>query len=419
MKRLLFIAHRVPYPPDKGERVRAFHQLRVLAHSGRFRIVLAALADDARAIRAAEALKPWCQKLLLAPAGRAARLLCGAASALAGRSVTEGFFRSRRLARLIAEEAAREPFDLVLAYSSSMLPYALTVPARGRIMDLVDVDSAKWAAYAEQARRPMRWLYAREAAAVAALERRAVEGCDAVIVVSRAEAELLPAGRGEVVIIGNGVDTDYFAPQDRPADAHAGGRPSLVFTGQMDYRPNVDGVCWFVREVWPELRRRAPELTLTIVGRNPTRAVRRLGRLDGLRVTGAVPDVRPYLAEAAVAICPLQIARGVQNKVLEAMAMGLPVVASSAALTGLDLDVGREVLRADSPAEWRQAILGLLSDEPLRRRIGQAARGKVVSDYEWGASLRPLLSVCESVAIAKEEPSGARTPGQLIAHPVA
>jgi len=392
MKRLLFIAHRVPYPPDKGERVRAFHEIDAL--SRHFRIVLAALAHDADDLRQAGELQRWCERVIVVPAGGKAGLLRGALNLLGGKSVTEGYFHSARLRRGVAQLGRERPTDLAMGYSSGTLGLLLAAPARRRAMDLVDADSAKWSDYADNARPPRRWLYRREAGAVAALERRAVDRCDAVFIVSAAEAEQLGDASGKVTVVANGVDIDYFRP--RPDEGSR--RAALVFTGTMDYRPNVQGVCWFVRRVWPALKRAVPDLTFTIVGRNPVAAVRRLGAADGITVTGSVPDVRPHLRAAAVAVCPLLIARGIQNKVLEAMASGLPVVASGPALEGLEVRVGVEVLCADTPAQWRESILSLLSDAARARALASAARRRVETSYTWSARMAPLVEVCRRLA---------------------
>ena len=400
MKRLLFIAHRVPYPPDKGERVRAFHELTALAEH--FRITLAALAHSDGDVAAASELGRWCEKVLTGRAGGRLGLVRGAFSAAAGRSATEGFFRNKRLLRALAEECGRKPFDLVFGYSSSTLPYVLSVPAAARVMDLVDVDSAKWASYAQAARGPRRWLYRREARAVRALEERAVERCDAVLLVSEAEVQAISVRSDKVLAVGNGVDTDFFKPvQGEPQP-----QPSLVFTGTMDYAPNAEGVCWFVRGVWPELKRRVPDLEFTIVGRDPTAEVRALADVPGVRVTGTVPDVRPYLSAATVAVVPLRIARGIQNKILEAMAMGRAVVASPGALEGLEIAAGTEALQADSPEEWVRCILGLLRDEPRHRAMERAARLRVVADYTWSARMAPLVDLCQRLAAGEQTAPG-------------
>jgi sugar transferase (PEP-CTERM/EpsH1 system associated) len=390
MKRLLYIAHRVPYPPDKGERVRAFHEICSLAKH--FRVVLAALAHRRSDFESAKPLQEHCEEVLLAGAGGLPSLVRGGFSLLAGRSVTEGFFRSPALLKKIRASEMREPFDLTLAYCSSMLPAALATRAPARVIDLVDVDSAKWAGYAEAAPWPRQWLYHRESCAVASLERRAVETCNAVLLVSAAEAGALGATQPNVHAVANGVDSEFFRPGAvEPVDV---GPAGLVFTGTMDYRPNAEGVEWFVRDVWPEVRKQRPDATFTVVGRNPTPAVRRLVAEPGVRVTGSVPDVRGYLEGASVSVCPLQIARGIQNKILEAMAMGKATVASSPALEGIETEVGVEVLRADSPQEWVRRLMELLDDVESRRQMGAAARRLVEQRYTWQARMAPLVSLC-------------------------
>lgn len=389
MKRLLFICHRVPYPPDKGERVRAYNQLKLL--SNEYGITLAALAHGPVDFAAARHLEPLCRKIIVAPAVGRLGLLRGVFSILAGCSATEAFFRSPALHRDIDAQTRSEPFDLAIGYSSSTLPFLLTVPDCPKIMDLADVDSAKWSDYADASPPPMRWLYRRESRAVRKLENLCLQNCDAVLLVSQAEIQAMDQSSDKLLAVQNGVDSEYFTPRTPSDDA----APRLVFTGTMDYRPNVEGICWFVSNVWPNLKRDVPDICLDIVGRNPAGPVRRLAKISGVNVTGSVDDVRPYLSAAAVAIVPLLIARGIQNKILEAMAAARAVVASSPALEGLDLAVGKELLRADSPSQWHQAVLDLLADTDRRKTMQQAARDRVVADYTWPARLSPLISLCQ------------------------
>lgn len=396
MKRLLFIAHRVPYPPDKGERVRALEQIKAL--SPYYRLTVAAFAHGAGDCDSAAALRQWAEKVVTVPAGGWGGMIRGAVSLLAGRSVGEGVFRAKNLLDLLREESRQEPFDLVVASSSTTLPVVLGVPAGARVMDLVDVDSAKWYQYAANSTWPMRWVYRREAEGIRRLERLAIKRCDAVVVISSAEAAELGPAADNVVIAGNGVDGEYFKPAPNLASA----APSIVFTGTMSYRPNAEGVCWFVREVWPELRKQSPQLTFVIVGRDPTRSVLRLARIDGVEVIGAVPDVRPYLAAASLAVAPLHMARGVQNKILEAMAAGRAVVASPEALAGLEVAQGSEVLSARMPREWQDRIRFLLADPAARSRVEQAARARVLRDYVWSARLAPLVALCRRLAPSQD-----------------
>jgi sugar transferase (PEP-CTERM/EpsH1 system associated) len=404
MRRLLYISHRLPYPPDKGERVRAFHEIEALA--GRFRVTLASVAHRRSDHAAAGPLRSICEKVLLGRGGGRRGLMRGAWSAVRGRSVTEGYFHSAALRRRLLEEAGRERIDLVVAYCSSVLPLALSVPAAARVVDLVDVDSAKWDAYAAEAAWPKRWALAREGRTVGRLERRAVEDCEAVVLVSEEEAGLLGREGANVMAVGNGVDSGYFAP-GAVAPARCDGR-ALVFTGTMSYRPNEQAMRWFATEVWPGLKAEADDLELWIVGREPTPSVRSLAAMPGVRVTGSVADVRPYLEAAAMSICPLRTARGVQNKVLEAMAMGKAVVASPDSIVGLDVECGRDVFAAEAAGQWRATILRLLADSSERAAAGAAARQRVLDRYTWAGRMAPLVDLCERLAGGPDEPSPVR-----------
>lgn len=401
MRRLLFIAHRVPYPPDKGERVRAFHELEALDEH--FHVTLATLRHPGDDPDASEAARAWCDELLLAPAGGRTGLLRGGANLLTGRSVTEGYFASRQLRRHIRQAGRTAPFDLVLGYSSSTLPYVLSAPGAARAIDLVDVDSAKWDQYADTARPPLRWVYRTEARAVRRLEHRAVGRLDAVFLVSEAEAAVLACHGANVRAVGNGVDLEYFQPTDTPPAVD----PTLVFTGTMNYRPNIEGICWFAENVWPGLRDRSPTLRLMIVGRDPAPAVRALADRPGVTVTGSVPDVRPYLSAAAVAICPLRIARGIQNKILEALAMGRSVVASPAAMEGIEAEPDRHALLAETPEQWQKQISRLIESPERRDRLGRAAREHVEQTYSWARQLRPLVRRCRELCGRTDAPAGA------------
>jgi len=392
MKRLLYIAHRLPYPPDKGERVRAFHEIVELA--AHFQVTVASLCHQDADLRAADGLRRHVADVVLAPPDGWG-LLRGAISLLRGRSLTEAYFRSSRLRRKIADQQQDTPFDVVAGYSSSMLPFVLAADAPVRIIDLVDADSAKWAAYAD-ARGPLGWAYRREAAAVARLEARAVNECDAAVVVSAAEADLI--GDQGLHVVANGVDVGTFDPDTvEPIDL---GPAALVFVGTMDYRPNVEAAVWFAKHVWPALRSEIDDATLTIVGRQPASAVRRLGSCPGVQITGGVPDVRPFMAGASAMVCPLQTSRGIPNKVLEAMAMARPVVASNAALQALDVCRGRDVLAADTPQQWHEACRFLLADRAAAAALGRAARQCVTERYRWPDRLRPLVDLCRRLTAA-------------------
>jgi sugar transferase (PEP-CTERM/EpsH1 system associated) len=383
---LLYLAHRVPFPPDKGDRIRSFHTLRYLSQRGS--IHLACLADEPVAPGVVEALRRYCARVAVIPLGRA-RWLRAAAALLRGQSITAGAFQSPALRATLRDWTRQTRFDGALASSSGMAPYLQRpelreVPA---FIDLVDVDSQKWLDYAAAGRGwARRWLYRTEARRLRELERRLPTWARAVTLVSQDEAELYRdfCADGSVHAVTNGVDLDYFAP-------HPGGaEPCCAFVGALDYRPNVDAVTWFCQEVWPALHRRRPQARLLLIGRRPVPAVTRAAGLPGVELFRDVPDVRPHLGRAAVAVAPLRIARGVQNKVLEALAMGKAVVASPSALTGLRAKPGEHLLTASAANDWVDAVDRLLGDPELRTRVGRAGRHYVQQHHRWDVCLEPM-----------------------------
>lgn len=390
-RRVLYLVHRFPYPPDKGDRIRTFNIIKFL--STRCRLSVATLADEPVPTEHHATLAGYCHRLHVADLRSPLRWLRAGRSVLMGRTVTEGAFESPELRAVISDWAATEGFDSVLVSSSGMVPYLTTAALRDipAVVDLIDVDSEKWRQYADATRSPKRFIYRLEARRLRHLEANLPDSVHAVTVVSEPEAELYRqfASRTPVHVIGNGVDLDYFQPMDLPCDN------TCVFVGAMDYKPNVDAVVWFARHVWPEVHRRHPEARFQIVGRNPTPQVRQLATQPGIEVTGPVPDIRPYLARAAVAVAPLQIARGIQNKVLEALAMGCPVMASPDALDGLAAQDCDGVTAADTCETWINRLLLVLESPQRRSQLGLAARQHVERDYQWGRQLAPLARLLE------------------------
>lgn len=390
MKHMLFMSHCVPYPPDKGDRTRAYHEIVELRKH--YRLTVAFPLRESSDAAQIEKIRPLCSRVAAFPAGPLA-VARGACSILSGGSITQGFFHSSALVKQLQKQASRDAFDIALAYSSNILPMAMAIPARVHMCDLVDADSAKWAAYADVTPVPMKWVYRAEARGVAKLERQAIDRCRNVFIISPAEARALGMHSERIVVAGNGVDLDYFHPPDAASEAW-GGRGVLAFVGQMDYPPNVQAVQWFVREVWPALRQRHAGAKFMIIGRNPAPEVLALARPDEIIVTGTVPDVRPLVWAASAVVAPLQIARGVPNKVLESLAMGKCVIASTSALQGLELVRGRDVLQADSPAEWCFAAGRVLADDSLRLEMQRNARRCVEEHYTWSRRLSPIVQHC-------------------------
>lgn len=383
---VLSLVHRVPYPPDKGDRIRTFQILRYLAE--RADVHLACLADEPVDSHVLQTLKRYCKRVSCVSVRGPLRWARGLFSLALGRTVTEGAFHSPELLEVVRDWARTTPFDAVLGSASSMVPYMRLPELRDTpaVIDLIDVDSQKWLDYAARAGASRSWLYRTEGRRLRRLERDITRWARAVILVSEAEAEIYRGfcAPGNVEAVGNGVDIDYFRPQ--PALDEQG----CVFLGALDYWPNVEGIEWFCREVWPEVRRRHPATTISLVGRRPTPAVCGLTRIPGVRLVGQVPDVRPYLDQAAISIVPLRIARGIQNKVLESMAMVKATIVSPQACEGLAAQPGTDLLCAESPGQWADAISSLLDDASLRRRLGTAGRRYVETAHCWQRCLEPL-----------------------------
>ena len=367
---ILFLAHRVPFPPDRGDRIRGYHTICHLAE--RARVHLVAFADsEAEAVVAPE-FRTLLASCTVVPRTKS-RVRAAAEALLTGKPLSLTAFADPRVAAAVERVGA---VDAAYLFSGQMAQY-LPVAAARTAMDFVDLDSAKFAAYATDARGPMRWLYAREARLLGAFERQVAREVDASLFVSEVEAALLPGAR----VLENGMDAARYDPARVRPVAERGAL--IVFTGQMDYPPNIDAVRWFAREVLPTVRAAHPRARLAIVGRAPTGAVRALAD-EGVIVTGEVDDVRPWLAAAVAVVAPLRIARGVQNKVLEAMAMARPVIASPAAAEGIDHRGTIHV--ADGAPAFVATVEALLA----RPTNAPEARAQVLARYAWPARLAPL-----------------------------
>lgn len=398
MKDLLYLAHRIPYPPNKGDKIRSFHILQSLAR--RYRVHLGTFLDDPADAPYVEELRSYCASLEVVPLRRAAATLRSGSALLRAQPLTFSFYDDRRLHAWVKRVLRTAAPRVGLAFSSSMEQY-LPPPGNGmrRLIDLVDIDSDKWRQYSQRRRGPMRWIYAREANLLAQAERAMVRDADASLVVSRLERELLIEGHAaladKVFAIPNGVDAAYFDPRREYANPYREGELPIVFTGAMDYWANVDAVTWFVREVLPGIRRELSQASFYIVGSNPTRAVEALATEAGVVVTGRVADVRPYLAHAALAVAPLRLARGVQNKVLEAMAMARPVVATPAALRGIAITTPPGVVACEEPDAFANATVQLLLSAD-RHRLGSAAREFVLREFSWNRAMDALCALIEA-----------------------
>ncbi|MGL5838736.1 MAG: TIGR03087 family PEP-CTERM/XrtA system glycosyltransferase [Sphingorhabdus sp.] len=414
MPEILFLAHRAPWPPDRGDKIRSFHLLQKLktlapVHVGAF-------ADDARDIECAEAERAGLASLHVELRDKPV-WFSGIEALASGKPVSLTSFGSRSMRDWVDERLASGTISHVFVFSGQMAQY---VPADfdGRfVMDFVDVDSAKFDSYAEEGNSLMRWVYAREGKKMAAYEAEIAKRADASLFVSEAEAELFRqrSGATNVHIVGNGIDTGSYDPAAKIKKLHpVFPDPLVVFTGQMDYRPNIEAVADFAHNAFPAIRAAHPETSFAIVGRNPTQAVVDLSALPGVMVTGEVPDVRTWLAGADVVVAPLRMARGIQNKVLEAMAMAKPVVASRAAAEGIDAQDGAHFRVAASVEDEARIVSELLTDNEERRRLGQAARAHVMAHYGWDAQLAGLDDIFRSQSKARHPRGGGGPSPELV-----
>jgi polysaccharide biosynthesis protein PslH len=394
MGEILFLAHRVPFPPDRGDRIRSHHLLKALAklapvHVGCFAEGDRAGEGELAAIAASHCVVPRGKPLPLA----------GIEAVMAGKPVSLTAFHSRKLERWVRDTIAARKITAIVVFSGQMGQY---VPAdfTGRVViDLCDVDSAKFASYAEAGERV--WLNAREARLLAIEEERLGHRADATLLISDAEAALyrsrLTAPETvDIQVIGNGIDADVFNPAGiapHPIIAGLPG-PHFTFTGQMDYRPNEQAALWVIEALMPRLSARYPTAMFHVVGRNPTGKLMAHRGTPGVQVWGEVPDVRPFLAAADLVLAPLLIARGVQNKVLEAMAMAKAVVVTPEAATGIAAQDGSQWLISPPDADAMCTRMApLLADPDAREQMGLAARQFVLDHHGWDAMLSPLAAL--------------------------
>jgi len=397
MGHILFLCHRLPFPPNRGDKIRSHHLLRALVNLAPVHV--ATFADDED-----DAIHQLDLALLATSHHVAARTrplpLAGLSALASGLPVSLTAFADEGIVAYVERTLSAFPVTTIVVFSGQMGQY---IPARWRgkvIVDFVDADSAKFDAYAAAGRGPMRWVHAREARLLLAEENRLASRADVSLLVSEEEAVLFRARLrqpldADVRVLGNGIDTLAFDPALVPAEPELAGLsgPPIIFTGQMDYPPNVAAAVRAVHRIMPLIRREIPDASFHIVGRRPTPEVQALEGLNGCRVWGRVEDIRPWLRAADLALVPLEIARGVQNKVLEAMAMALPVVASTQAATGLAAGPGRDIATGLSDAEIAEAAVALLRNRPAAREMGLAARRFVEEHHDWDAMLAPLADL--------------------------
>jgi sugar transferase (PEP-CTERM/EpsH1 system associated) len=393
--RVLFLAHRIPFPPNKGDKIRAFNILKYLAKH--HEVHLACLVDDERDLQFVPEIQKYVGRVVFDRIQPRVKKLLALNGLLRSRAITVGYFYSPGLQRQIDDIIDTVDIDAFVCSSSPMAEYLFRsrhanakIRTGIKVMDLIDVDSCKWRQYAEQSPVWTSWIYRYEAEYLAEYEKRIARTFDHVLVVSQQEKSVFPGGGNtpNLEAMSNGVDLEFFKPDQFGTRAPA--CPTLVFTGAMDYRPNIEGIRWFVESVLPYIQVAVPDVELLIVGNKPTPEVVRLGRLRGVVVTGFVEDVRKYLARASVCVVPLRVARGIQNKILEAMAMGKAVVCTPQAHEGIRATSGKELVAAEGADDFSAATIDLLLDQGRATQLGLAARQCVEREYSWEDNLQLL-----------------------------
>jgi sugar transferase (PEP-CTERM/EpsH1 system associated) len=393
--RVLVLSQRLPYAPNRGDRLRVYHMIQEIASHAQ--VDVASLVHDREEASHANDLRGIADEVITTRVPRIRNLMRGAASLIGSTPLTHVLLDSSRMLPALSQLVQHRRPDVVLAFCSSMAKFAFLPPLAGIpcVLDMIDADSAKWSALGQTSRLPLRWIYQREARLLARFEALAIRKAFATLVVNENERAALRALAPEapIHVIENGVDLTSFAPAttNKPSS-------SVVFCGVMNYEPNVRGAVWLARTVWPLVRAARPDARLILVGSSPSQEVAALAsETSRVMVTGTVADVKPYLWGSAVAAAPLQIARGIQNKVLEAIAAGLPCVVTRRVADGLPREVGGACRVADSAEEFSTALLDLLERSPAERR--RLAFSADLSRLRWSARLRTLVPLLKYAAM--------------------
>ena len=367
--KIFFICQRVPFPPDRGDKITTYNEMKHLSASHEVHVFC--LADGEKDLENVAGALGFARAVTAVPVTHWGTRLRALLALFTGKPLTVAMLRQAKLHSAVAQTFAEVKPDLIFVYSSNTAQYAAPFAGVPRIMQFADLDSLKWRRYAERAKAPMRWIYALEARRLLAYEKKIARSFSHSLLCTDAEVrdfEAVVPG-APVSTVGNGVDLDYFR-----SGGVAKMPGAIVFTGLMDYLPNVDAVVWFCDAILPRVQARIPSATFVICGNRPSAEVQRLAARPGVTVTGWVADVRPYLDAAEVFVAPLRIARGIQNKVIEALAMGLPVVSSTAAMNGTVIREGEGIVASDDAGVFAQHVVRLLSDDDLRADLARRAR---------------------------------------------
>ncbi len=383
---ILFICHRLPFPPDRGGKIRPFYFIKHLHQSHQVTVV--SLAETQEEVDNGHDLRKYCHEVIVEKMSSPVRWVKAFAGLPTSSPSSLRYFQSAKLMKRIHQLGE---FDAVMVHCAFVAPYALTMNNAPLIMDFGDLDSGKLFEYEKFRAFPLSWAYGYEARKLRAYESWISN--KAKFCTFTTPYELDEFGKFNDVtprkVIPNGVNTNYFEWMDDVTYQSE----SLVFVGRLDYFPNEQGIQWFVRNVLPILQKVLPKVSLTIVGSNPSTDVQRLAEVPGIRVTGHVPDVRPFLREATLAIAPLHIARGVQNKILEAMAIGTPIVATEEAARGIHASEQQCLLIGKTPEDFAKQVVRVFKEAGLRRALSENGRKHIQNHYTWKQSMEILDQV--------------------------
>ena len=398
--RIFFICQRVPFPPDRGDKITTFNEIRHL--SARHEVHVFCLGDGRGDLDNIPGLSDYAQSVTAVPLNGWTSKLRALMALVTGRALSVAAFAEPELHAAIKRKFIELKPDLIMVYSCNVAQFADHFPQVPRIMQFAELDSSRWGQYARRSPIPLRWIYAIEQQRFFAYEHQIAHSFSHSLVCTAVEQRdferLIPGV--PVSLVANGVDLDYFRSMGSAK------RPrSIVFTGVMDYFPNIDAVIWFCEEVLPLIHARMPEASFVICGSRPVRAVRQLAKRQGVSVTGRVSDTRPYLDSAEVFVAPLRMARGIQNKLLEALAMGLPCVASSTAASGTVVPVGEGILAANEPKEFAEHVLHLLLEEEFRFNMARKARAAAEANYQWDVQMVSLDRVIAGLSAQPAAPA--------------
>lgn len=388
--RILYVCHRFPFPPKRGGKIRPFNMIKHLA--AQHQVTVASLARSAEEKQEGAGIAPYCERFYVAEVNDIVQTARMVARLPTTTPSSMGYFYSGALKRHVTALLKRESFDLIFVHCSSVAQYVASVRGIPKILDFGDMDSHKWLEYARYKPFPLSFGYWFEGMKMCRAEKQLAQQFDLCTATTRAEWDTLKSYGLSVPTdwFPNGVDSEYFAPTNEPYDTD-----TICFVGRMDYYPNQECMFEFCDKSLPLLRERRPNIKLLIVGADPTAAVRKLGELPGVTVTGSVADVRPYLRRSAAMVAPLNIARGTQNKILEAMAAGVPTVVSRIAAGGVDAIPGEHLLVADTPEEYAQALQRIMDAPAERNRLALAGRERMLSHHAWASSMTRMDRIIE------------------------